>query len=107
MPTVTEFGTTQDVAITILMDNRADLIVKSTKTIKYFTRGPLLAEHGLAALVHLRAAGLRILWDAGLTRGALPENMRRMLVIQKATLPLWADLTERAEIGMISAGAAS
>jgi 7,8-dihydropterin-6-yl-methyl-4-(beta-D-ribofuranosyl)aminobenzene 5'-phosphate synthase len=80
MPTASEFGTTQDVAITILMDNRADLIVKSTRTIKYFTKGPLLAEHGFAALVHLRDVGRRILWDGGLTRGALPENMRRMKV---------------------------
>lgn len=60
------------------MDNRADLIVKSTKAIKYFTREPLLAEHGFAALVHLGTEGLRILWDAGLTRGALLENMRRI-----------------------------
>ena len=80
MHAIAEFGTTEDVAVTILMDNRADLIVKSTRIVKYFTREPLLAEHGFAALVHLRAEGRRILWDAGLTRQALPENMRRMKV---------------------------
>lgn len=80
MPEITGFGTTRDVAITILMDNRADLIVKSSKAIKYFTREPLLAEHGFAALVHLRSESRRILWDAGLTPGALPANMRRMRV---------------------------
>jgi 7,8-dihydropterin-6-yl-methyl-4-(beta-D-ribofuranosyl)aminobenzene 5'-phosphate synthase len=80
MQPLAEFGATRDVAITILMDNRADLIVKSTRTIKYLTRQPLLAEHGFAALIHVRDAGLRILWDAGLTHGALLENMRRMKV---------------------------
>ena len=31
------FGETQDVAVIVLVDNRADLIVKSTDTIKYYT----------------------------------------------------------------------
>jgi 7,8-dihydropterin-6-yl-methyl-4-(beta-D-ribofuranosyl)aminobenzene 5'-phosphate synthase len=76
--TLTQFGETQDVSITVLVDNRADLIVKSTDTVKYFTDDALLAEHGFAALVDLKDAGIRILWDAGITRVALMENAARM-----------------------------
>jgi 7,8-dihydropterin-6-yl-methyl-4-(beta-D-ribofuranosyl)aminobenzene 5'-phosphate synthase len=80
MTTNEAFGETSDVAITILVDNRADLLVRSTASVKYFTNEPLLAEHGFAALVDLRAAGMRILWDAGGTHVALMENLRRMEV---------------------------
>ena len=72
------FGETSDVTITVLVDNRADLLVRSSAAVKYFTDESLLAEHGFAALVDLRAAGIRILWDAGGTRIALMENLRRM-----------------------------
>jgi len=78
MPKLESFGETQNVSVTVLVDNRADLIVKSTDTVKYYTEKPLLAEHGFAALIDLKAAGVRILWDAGMTQIALPENMRRM-----------------------------
>jgi metal-dependent hydrolase (beta-lactamase superfamily II) len=80
MRTVDHLRETQDVAITVLVDNRADLLVKSTGTVKYFTDEPLLAEHGFAALVDLKAAGVRILWDAGMTRIALMENVKRMKI---------------------------
>ncbi len=80
MRTIDPLGETQDVAITVLVDNRADLLVKSTGTVKYFTDEPLLAEHGFAALVDLKAAGVRILWDAGMTRIALMENIQRMKI---------------------------
>jgi 7,8-dihydropterin-6-yl-methyl-4-(beta-D-ribofuranosyl)aminobenzene 5'-phosphate synthase len=78
MNKITDFGETHDVSVTVLVDNRADLLVKSTKSVKYFTDQPLLAEHGFAALIHLKEAGVRILWDAGVTRIALLENMKRM-----------------------------
>lgn len=71
------FGETQDVAITILVDNRADLLVRSTETVKY-AGVSLLAEHGFSALVDLKAQGLRILWDAGGSAVALPHNMQRL-----------------------------
>jgi 7,8-dihydropterin-6-yl-methyl-4-(beta-D-ribofuranosyl)aminobenzene 5'-phosphate synthase len=88
--TVSEsFGETSDVAITVLVDNRADLLVRSTATVKYFTDEPLLAEHGFAALVELKAAGIHILWDAGGTRIALMENLRRM-EIDPATITIIA-----------------
>ena len=45
---------------------------------KYYTEEPLLAEHGFAALIDLQDADVRILWDAGITRIALLENMKRM-----------------------------
>ena len=73
-----EFGETLDVAVTILVDNRADLIPESTETVKRVTDEPLLAEHGFSAVVHLRQEGVRILWDAGTTPVALMENVRRM-----------------------------
>ena len=76
--TALDFGQTQNVTVTVLVDNRADLITKSTETVKYFTDKPLLAEHGFAALIDLKDAGVRILWDAGITDAALLENMQRM-----------------------------
>jgi 7,8-dihydropterin-6-yl-methyl-4-(beta-D-ribofuranosyl)aminobenzene 5'-phosphate synthase len=71
---------TQDVAITVLIDNTADLLAKSSETVLRYWDEPLLAEHGFAALVDLRQAGIKILWDAGLTSDALLENMRRMKI---------------------------
>lgn len=78
MPKVEAFGETQNVSVTVLVDNRADLIVESTDTVKYFSDKPLLAEHGFAALIDLQDAHTRILWDAGITRIVLLENMQRM-----------------------------
>ena len=100
MTKIVDFGQVQSVAITVLVDNRADLIVKSTDAVRRYTDEPLLAEHGFAALIELdgpyeeggkgekgkgeradeRHAGMRILWDAGMTRVALMENMRRMRI---------------------------
>jgi 7,8-dihydropterin-6-yl-methyl-4-(beta-D-ribofuranosyl)aminobenzene 5'-phosphate synthase len=84
------FGDTSQGIITILVDNRADLIVKSTDEIRYFTKKPLLAEHGFAALVDLPEENFRILWDTGLTPLVLIENMKRMEIdpasIQKIAL---------------------
>jgi 7,8-dihydropterin-6-yl-methyl-4-(beta-D-ribofuranosyl)aminobenzene 5'-phosphate synthase len=76
MPGVEDFGAVEGVSITVLIDNRAELMVKSTDTVKRFTDKPLLAEHGFAALIDLDT-GARILWDAGMTELALPENARR------------------------------
>ncbi len=78
MPKIENFGETENVAVTVLVDNRADLIVKSTDTVKYYTEKPLLAEHGFASLIDLKDANTRILWDAGITQIVLLENMKRM-----------------------------
>lgn len=78
MSRIKDFGETQDVEVTVLVDNRADLMLKSTDTVKRYTEEPLLAEHGFAALIALKDAGMRILWDAGVTRIGLLENTRRM-----------------------------
>lgn len=72
------FGETSDVQITVLVDNVASLLVRGTETVKRFSDKPLLAEHGFSAFVHLKEARKQILWDAGVTRIALPENARRM-----------------------------
>ena len=78
MSKIGNFGETRDVEITVLVDNRADLMLKSTDTVKRYTDEPLLAEHGFSALIDLKAAGVRILWDAGITRTAFAENAKRM-----------------------------
>jgi len=83
------FGEARSVAVTVLVDNRADLIVESSDTVKYFTDESLLAEHGFAAMIDLQPGGTRILWDAGMTPIALLENMRRMK-IDPATFDLIA-----------------
>jgi 7,8-dihydropterin-6-yl-methyl-4-(beta-D-ribofuranosyl)aminobenzene 5'-phosphate synthase len=74
------FGTTSDVQITVLVENSADLLARSSDTVKRFTEKPLLAEHGFAALVELKEAGVRILWDAGISTTALLENARLMKI---------------------------
>ena len=80
MSRIENFGETQDVEVTVLVDNRADLMLKSTDTVKRYTDEPLLAEHGFAALVDLKDARVRTLWDAGITRIALMENAARMKI---------------------------
>jgi 7,8-dihydropterin-6-yl-methyl-4-(beta-D-ribofuranosyl)aminobenzene 5'-phosphate synthase len=80
MSRIKDFGHTQEVEITVLVDNRADFMVKSTDVVKRFTDEPLLAEHGFAALVDLKQAGVGILWDAGISQIALLENVRRMKI---------------------------
>jgi 7,8-dihydropterin-6-yl-methyl-4-(beta-D-ribofuranosyl)aminobenzene 5'-phosphate synthase len=80
MSRLERFGETHDVEITVLVDNQADLIIKSTESVKRFKEKPLLAEHGFAALVDLKYAGVRVLWDAGMTRFSLLENAKRMKV---------------------------
>jgi 7,8-dihydropterin-6-yl-methyl-4-(beta-D-ribofuranosyl)aminobenzene 5'-phosphate synthase len=84
MTTIADFGETTNVSITVLVDNRADLIVKSTETVKYFDDEPLLAEHGFSALIDLKNADMRILWDAGISETALLENMRLMEIDPKS-----------------------
>ncbi len=85
MSKIDNFGETRDVAITILVDNVADTLGRSTDEVIRHREKPLLAEHGFAALVELKDAGVRILWDAGMTSIPLLENMGR-LEIDPATI---------------------
>lgn len=78
MSDLVDFGSAASASITVLVDNRADLVVESTDTVKRFTDRPLLAEHGFSALIDLNDGETRILWDAGITEIALLENMQRM-----------------------------
>ena len=55
---IDEIGQTSSLTITVLVDNRADLLVKSVDAVRRFTKAPLLAEHGFAALVELKEAGI-------------------------------------------------
>jgi 7,8-dihydropterin-6-yl-methyl-4-(beta-D-ribofuranosyl)aminobenzene 5'-phosphate synthase len=73
-----EIGSVGQASITVVVDNKADLIVESSERVKYFTDRPLLAEHGFSALIQLAGSEKRILWDAGVSRVALIENLRRM-----------------------------
>ena len=78
MDTTLNFGSIMKASLTILVDNKADLIVESTDQIKYFTDKPLLAEHGFSVLIRINDAESGILWDAGISKIALTENMRLM-----------------------------
>lgn len=71
-------GSVEQVSLTILVDNKANMIVDSSDAIQYFTDKPLLAEHGFSALIQPGDSGETILWDAGGSEVALIENMRRM-----------------------------
>ena len=71
-------GCVEQVSLTVLVDNKADLIVDSSDAIQYFTDKPLLAEHGFSALIQPDDSGETILWDAGGSEIALIENMHRM-----------------------------
>ncbi len=75
-----DFGAARTAAVTVLVDNQADLILGSTDTVMRYVKEPLLAEHGFAALIDLNGGEVRILWDAGISRVALLENMRRMKI---------------------------
>jgi 7,8-dihydropterin-6-yl-methyl-4-(beta-D-ribofuranosyl)aminobenzene 5'-phosphate synthase len=74
------FGTVDSVTITVLVDNCADLIVRSTDSVQRFTEASLLAEHGFAALVEIDDGAARILWDTGASGTVLLENARRMQI---------------------------
>lgn len=66
------------ISLTVLVDNKANMIVDLSDAIQYFTDKPLLAEHGFSALIQPDNSGETILWDAGGSEVALIENMRRM-----------------------------
>jgi 7,8-dihydropterin-6-yl-methyl-4-(beta-D-ribofuranosyl)aminobenzene 5'-phosphate synthase len=74
------FGAVDSLTVTVLVDNYADLIVRSTDSVQHFTDASLLAEHGFAALVETDDGAARILWDTGATGSALLENARQMEV---------------------------
>jgi 7,8-dihydropterin-6-yl-methyl-4-(beta-D-ribofuranosyl)aminobenzene 5'-phosphate synthase len=80
MPAIEHFGQTPNATVTVLIDNHADFMVDSTDTVIRYFDEPLLAEHGFAALIDLPDADVRILWDAGITRISLLENMRRIKI---------------------------
>ena len=78
MSALADMGLVQQATVTVMVDNKADLLVRPTEQVKYFTEQPLLAEHGFSALIQLEESEDRILWDAGVSRLALMENIRRM-----------------------------
>jgi 7,8-dihydropterin-6-yl-methyl-4-(beta-D-ribofuranosyl)aminobenzene 5'-phosphate synthase len=73
-----DFGSVTGASLSVLVDNKADLIVDSTDQVKYFTEEPLLAEHGFSVLIQLAESEDWILWDAGVSKIALMENISRM-----------------------------
>jgi 7,8-dihydropterin-6-yl-methyl-4-(beta-D-ribofuranosyl)aminobenzene 5'-phosphate synthase len=73
-----EFGQVKKASLVVLVENKADLIVKSNDRVKYFTKKPLLAEHGFSVLIQLDGSEDKILWDAGVSKIALMENIKRM-----------------------------
>lgn len=75
-----DFGTVQSAAITILVDNYADLLLEANDAVKRFKDKPLIAEHGFSALVELNGGETRILWDTGISRFALVENLKTLKI---------------------------
>jgi 7,8-dihydropterin-6-yl-methyl-4-(beta-D-ribofuranosyl)aminobenzene 5'-phosphate synthase len=73
-------GFVAQISLTVLVDNKADLIVESSDKVKYFTEEPLLAEHGYSVLIQIDDSEGKILWDAGVSKIALLENARRMKI---------------------------
>lgn len=78
MSTSINVGSVDQASLTVLVDNKADLIVESSDEVKYFREEPLLAEHGFSVLITVGRDDKTILWDAGVSNIALMENMRRM-----------------------------
>jgi 7,8-dihydropterin-6-yl-methyl-4-(beta-D-ribofuranosyl)aminobenzene 5'-phosphate synthase len=83
MATRKKFGEIDNVEITILVDNWADMMLESSQSVQYFKERPLIAEHGFSALIDLKSANKRILWDTGMTPTAMLENMKRMNIDPK------------------------
>ena len=73
-----KMGHVEKVSLTVLVDNKANLIVESNETMKYFTEKPLLAEHGFSVLIQVDDSEEKLLWDAGVSEKTLLKNMRRM-----------------------------
>jgi len=75
-----------DVAITILVDNYTDVLLRSSPGVERYgvLKEPLLAEHGLSVHLQLGAAGPEILLDAGFTGVALPHNLSRLGIDPRA-----------------------
>ncbi|HEY47679.1 MAG TPA: MBL fold metallo-hydrolase [Anaerolineae bacterium] len=80
MPKFEKFGEVEQVSITVIVDNKADLIVDSNEMVSYFEDEPLLAEHGFSALIRLGDPAISVLWDGGVSCTALVENLRRMKI---------------------------
>jgi 7,8-dihydropterin-6-yl-methyl-4-(beta-D-ribofuranosyl)aminobenzene 5'-phosphate synthase len=78
-----KISSVEKVTLTILVDNKADLIAKSSDVVSHFTKKPLLAEHGFSALIQFDETGECILWDAGVSKIVLIENMRHMEINPK------------------------
>ena len=73
-----DFGQVEKLSLTVLVENKADLIVESTDQVIYFTGKPLLAEHGFSVLIRINDSENGILWDAGISKIALMENLKLM-----------------------------
>ena len=75
-----KIGSVDQASLTVLVDNKADLIVEPSDEIEYFRDEPLLAEHGFSVLIRLGGDEHTVLWDAGVSNIALIENLRRMKI---------------------------
>jgi len=77
---------TADLAITVVVDNYANALLRSQPGIQRYgsVTEPLLAEHGLSVHVRLGESGREVLLDAGLSRVALPHNLPRLGINPRA-----------------------
>jgi 7,8-dihydropterin-6-yl-methyl-4-(beta-D-ribofuranosyl)aminobenzene 5'-phosphate synthase len=77
---------TEDLAITLVVDNYANALLKSQPGVDRYgsVTEPLLAEHGFAAHICLGEMGPEILLDAGFSYVALPHNLSRLGIDPRA-----------------------
>lgn len=78
------FGIADRLFVTVMVDNKANMLAESTDSIRYFENKPLLAEHGFSLLFHFGDSNSTILLDAGLSEMALIENLQRMKIDPKS-----------------------
>jgi 7,8-dihydropterin-6-yl-methyl-4-(beta-D-ribofuranosyl)aminobenzene 5'-phosphate synthase len=78
------FGEINTASVTVLVDNRADMLVESSQSVKRYQDKPLLSEHGFSALIDINEGEMKVLWDAGMTRIALMENLQCMEIDLKS-----------------------
>jgi 7,8-dihydropterin-6-yl-methyl-4-(beta-D-ribofuranosyl)aminobenzene 5'-phosphate synthase len=77
---------TADVAITVVVDNYSNVLLKSQPGVDRYpsAKEPLLAEHGLSVHIQLGEAGRELLMDAGFSKVALPHNLSRLGIDTRA-----------------------
>lgn len=65
MDNLLNLGSVQKAEIIFLVENKAEMLIRSNKIANYYTNRPLLAEPGLSILIKLNGKNNYILLDGG------------------------------------------